>query len=37
MWPARILRGVLMKPEAESYVRELHNRVEQLAYLGHAP
>jgi hypothetical protein len=28
---ARILRSVLMKPEAESYVRELHSRVEQLA------
>ena len=34
---ARILRSVLMKPEAESYVRELHTRVEQLAYLDHAP
>jgi glutamate/tyrosine decarboxylase-like PLP-dependent enzyme len=34
---ARILRSVLMKPEAESYVRELHDRVEQLAYLEHAP
>ena len=28
---ARILRSVLMKPEAETYVRELHSRVEQLA------
>jgi glutamate/tyrosine decarboxylase-like PLP-dependent enzyme len=34
---ARILRSVLMKPEAESYVRELHARVEGLAYLEHAP
>ena len=34
---ARILRSVLMKPEAESYVRELHARVERLAYLEHAP
>ena len=28
---ARILRSVLMKPESEAYVRELHSRVEQLA------
>jgi glutamate/tyrosine decarboxylase-like PLP-dependent enzyme len=28
---ARILRSVLMKPEAEGYVGELHARVEQLA------
>ncbi len=28
---ARILRSVLMKPEAETYIRELHSRVEQLA------
>jgi hypothetical protein len=28
---------VLMKPEAESYVRELHTRVEPPAYLEHAP
>jgi glutamate/tyrosine decarboxylase-like PLP-dependent enzyme len=28
---ARILRSVLMKPEAERYVRELHARVERLA------
>jgi glutamate/tyrosine decarboxylase-like PLP-dependent enzyme len=28
---ARILRSVLMKPEAEGYVTELHARVEQLA------
>jgi glutamate/tyrosine decarboxylase-like PLP-dependent enzyme len=28
---ARILRSVLMKPEAESFVRELHSRVERLA------
>ena len=28
---ARILRSVLMKPEAEGYIRELHARVEQLA------
>jgi hypothetical protein len=28
---ARILRSVLMKPEAESYVRELRSRVERLA------
>jgi glutamate/tyrosine decarboxylase-like PLP-dependent enzyme len=28
---ARILRSVLMKPEAETYIRELHARVEQLA------
>jgi len=28
---ARILRSVLMKPEAEGYVRELHDRIEQLA------
>jgi glutamate/tyrosine decarboxylase-like PLP-dependent enzyme len=28
---ARILRSVLMKPESEGYVRELHSRVEQLA------
>jgi glutamate/tyrosine decarboxylase-like PLP-dependent enzyme len=27
---ARILRSVLMKPEAETYIRELHSRVEQL-------
>jgi glutamate/tyrosine decarboxylase-like PLP-dependent enzyme len=27
---ARILRSVLMKPEAETYVRELHSRIEQL-------
>jgi glutamate/tyrosine decarboxylase-like PLP-dependent enzyme len=28
---ARVLRSVLMKPEAEGYVGELHARVEQLA------
>jgi glutamate/tyrosine decarboxylase-like PLP-dependent enzyme len=28
---ARILRSVLMKPEAESYVPELHSRIERLA------
>ncbi|MGI8448329.1 MAG: pyridoxal-dependent decarboxylase, partial [Streptosporangiaceae bacterium] len=28
---ARILRSVLMKPEAEDYVPQLHERVEQLA------
>jgi len=28
---ARILRSVLMKPEAESYLPELHARVERLA------
>jgi glutamate/tyrosine decarboxylase-like PLP-dependent enzyme len=28
---ARILRSVLMKPEAEGYLRELHARVERLA------
>jgi glutamate/tyrosine decarboxylase-like PLP-dependent enzyme len=28
---ARILRSVLMKPEAHTYVRELHSRIEQLA------
>ena len=28
---ARILRSVLMKPEAERYVAELHARVEELA------
>jgi glutamate/tyrosine decarboxylase-like PLP-dependent enzyme len=28
---ARILRSVLMKPEAETYVRELHSRIEELA------
>jgi len=28
---ARILRSVLMKPEAEGYVSELHTRLEQLA------
>jgi hypothetical protein len=28
---ARILRSVLMKPEAEGYVPRLHERVEQLA------
>jgi hypothetical protein len=28
---ARILRSVLMKPEAEGYVTELHTRVEELA------
>jgi glutamate/tyrosine decarboxylase-like PLP-dependent enzyme len=28
---ARILRSVLMKPEAEEYVPQLHERVEQLA------
>jgi glutamate/tyrosine decarboxylase-like PLP-dependent enzyme len=28
---ARILRSVLMKPEARSYVSELHARIEQLA------
>jgi glutamate/tyrosine decarboxylase-like PLP-dependent enzyme len=28
---ARILRSVLMKPEAEGYVTELHARVEELA------
>jgi hypothetical protein len=28
---ARILRSVLMKPEAESYLPTLHERIEQLA------
>jgi hypothetical protein len=28
---ARILRSVLMKPEEQSFVHELHSRVEQLA------
>ena len=28
---ARILRSVLMKPESESFVTELHARVERLA------
>jgi hypothetical protein len=28
---ARILRSVLMKPEAQGYVTELHARVEELA------
>jgi hypothetical protein len=28
---ARILRSVLMKPEAENFVPELHSRLEQLA------
>jgi len=28
---ARILRSVLMKPEQENYVRQLHSRVERLA------
>jgi hypothetical protein len=28
---ARILRSVLMKPEAESHVAGLHARIEQLA------
>jgi hypothetical protein len=28
---ARILRSVLMKPEAENVVAELHARIEQLA------
>lgn len=28
---ARILRSVLMKPEAESYMRQLHSRIEELA------
>jgi len=28
---ARILRSVLMKPEAQTFVRELHSRVERLA------
>jgi hypothetical protein len=28
---ARILRSVLMKPESESYLAELHARVEELA------
>jgi len=28
---ARILRSVLMKPEAEDYVPHLHERLEQLA------
>ena len=28
---ARILRSVLMKPEAESYIHQLHSRVERLA------
>ena len=28
---ARILRSVLMKPEEQSFVDELHSRVEQLA------
>jgi len=27
----RILRSVLMKPEAEGYVSQLHARVERLA------
>ena len=28
---ARIVRSVLMKPEAEDYLDELHDRVEELA------
>jgi hypothetical protein len=28
---ARILRSVLMKPEARDYISELHARVEELA------
>ncbi len=28
---ARILRSVLMKPEAETYIGQLHSRIEQLA------
>ncbi|HEY2550736.1 MAG TPA: aspartate aminotransferase family protein, partial [Streptosporangiaceae bacterium] len=28
---ARILRSVLMKPESETYLAELHSRVEHLA------
>jgi hypothetical protein len=28
---ARILRSVLMKPESENYVAQLHARVEDLA------
>jgi hypothetical protein len=28
---ARILRSVLMKPEAETYLPQLHERLEQLA------
>jgi hypothetical protein len=28
---ARILRSVLMKPEAEGYLGELHSRLERLA------
>jgi hypothetical protein len=28
---ARILRSVLMKPESEEYVTQLHARVEELA------
>ena len=28
---ARILRSVLMKPESEDYVTELHSRLEELA------
>jgi glutamate/tyrosine decarboxylase-like PLP-dependent enzyme len=28
---ARILRSVLMKPESETYVRDLHSRIEHLA------
>jgi hypothetical protein len=28
---ARILRSVLMKPESETYVEQLHQRLEQLA------
>jgi hypothetical protein len=31
---SRILRSVLMKPESEHYVRQLHERVEQLASGG---
>jgi len=28
---ARVVRSVLMKPEAEDYVPDLHDRVEELA------
>jgi hypothetical protein len=27
----RLLRSVLMKPEAQGYIGELHSRIEQLA------
>jgi hypothetical protein len=34
---ARVLRSVLMKPEAEGYLDQLHPRVEELAAVAAAP